>query len=172
MGDNCTLITTCKIDNFDNVHFSIPFFHTVFGSHEIRMSDSSKSANKAILAKNNNKLINVRLKKCFPYIRNAENTKDDPLYYEVIFCKHPSCLKSQGPNKKKISQTKFSTNRTAKGKIVVLNGDLQNALIYAKGSSFYLAIDPKRITPDQKTEVIHSYTNYKTTPKLIAKSVG
>ena len=134
---------------------------------------ASKEANKHILV--NKKLINVRLKKYFPYVPNPELYNYDILYYEAIFCKHPSCLRSSGTHLKKVGKTKYMTNCTAKGKIVVLNGDTKTAIIYAKGQhdhSFFPAIDPRRITPDQRTTVIDTYERYKPKIKTVAHSTG
>ena len=67
------------------------------------------------------------------------------------------------------------TNCSAKGKIVVENGDISTAKIYGKGqhdASFFPAIDPHIIRPDQKLQVVEAYTKYKPRPKTIANQTG
>ena len=70
-------------------------------------------------------------------------------------------MKSKGKNYKKVGKTVYLTNCSAKGKIVILNGDLEHALIFAKGqhdTSFIPSLDPQIITPEQRREVVDAFT--------------
>lgn len=83
-------------------------------------------------------------------------------------------MESKGQHFKKIGRSKFNTNCSAKGKIVVYNDDVTQAFIYAKGkhdSSFVPSFDPRRITPEKRLQVVEAYHNFKPSVKRIARTI-